>query len=128
MNDPYCGWNIRKNTCESIKNNVNLIALNSNLCPRFQKQENFKAIQSESGSNVRLECNIVDSYLRDYVEWKKDQQLIDFESSLNSNLILSTSKDLFILNGNITNNGVYSCHVDKNELVSSYNLMFIQGY
>jgi hypothetical protein len=35
MTDPYCGWNVRKSTCDDIKSNTNLIALNPNLCSRY---------------------------------------------------------------------------------------------
>lgn len=126
MNDPYCGWNIRKNVCEEATTTAtNLITLNPNLCSRFQKQENIKTLQIESGTNVKLECNIIDSYLHGHVEWRKDQEPIDFQSS--KIFYLTTEKDLLILNGNLTQNGIYSCYIDKTELMISYNLNYKPG-
>ena len=91
MNDPYCGWNIRKNVCEeATPTATNLITLNPSLCSRFQKQENVKSLQIESNSNYKLECNILDAYLYDHVEWRKDSELIDVKSS--QNYYLTTEK------------------------------------
>ena len=95
MTDPYCGWNIRKNTCENSKSNNNLIVLNSNLCSRFQKQDNIKQMQVESGANIKLECGIVDEYLFDFVEWSKDQAPIQLHSSYKNNMVLTDTKGKF---------------------------------
>ena len=87
MNDPYCGWNISKNVCEeATPTTTNLITLNPNLFSRFQKQENVKTLQINLNANVKLECNIVDAYLDDHVEWRNDSELIDVKSSQNFNL------------------------------------------
>jgi hypothetical protein len=97
MTDPYCGWNIRKNTCENSKSNNNLIVLNSNLCSRFQRQDNIKQIQVESGANIKLECGIVDDYLFNFVEWSKDQVLIQLHPNYKNNMLLTDNKGNFIL-------------------------------
>lgn len=95
MNDPYCGWNIRKSQCEDIKlSNNNLVSLNNNLCSRFQRQENIKVMQLEAGSYVQLECNIQDSYLFDFVEWRKDQKPIDFASINSKNMFLTWNRGM----------------------------------
>jgi hypothetical protein len=92
MTDPYCGWNIRKNTCEGVDTNTNLIALNANLCSRFPRQESVKSIHLDSGATAKLDCNILEKYLYDFVEWKKDEKIL----SLNENIILTESKGIFL--------------------------------
>lgn len=126
MNDPYCGWNIRKNVCEeATPTATNLITLNPSLCSRFQKQENVKTLQIEANTNLKLECNILDAYLYDHVEWRKDSELIDVKSS--ASYYLTTEKDLLILSGNSSQAGLYSCYVDKTELMISYSLTYKQA-
>lgn len=36
-------------------------------------------------------------------------------------------KDLIILAGNVSLNGIYNCYIDKTELISSYSLIFKPG-
>jgi hypothetical protein len=97
MNDPYCGWNIKKNVCEDVNSNRNLVTLNQNMCSRIQRQENIKSIQLDSGAYAQLECNINDSYLFEFIEWKKDQQPIDFNSDLNKNIFLTWNKSKLLI-------------------------------
>ena len=92
MTDPYCGWNIRKNTCENSNMSNNLLVLNFNMCSRFQKQDNLKLIQVENGANVKLECGINDEYLFGYVEWKKEQIPIQSNSNYKNNMFITDSK------------------------------------
>ena len=124
MNDPYCGWNIKKNTCETLKSNANLVTLNQNLCSRLQRQENVKSVQLESGSFALLECSVNDEYLFEFVEWRKGQEVIDFTKLNGSNMFQTWSKDLIIMSGNSSLNGIYNCYIDKNELISSYHLTY----
>jgi hypothetical protein len=42
------------------------------------------------------------------------------------NLVLTASKDLLILNGNSSQNGLYNCVIDD-EIIASYNVEFKQG-
>lgn len=119
MRDPNCGWNIRQNVCEFADSSSSLVALNENLCSRFQRQENVRNMVVEEGSSAKLECNIADSYLLKFVEWTKDSELIGFSG----NLFLSDAKDLVILNGNVTESGVYKCYANT-DLVVSYNLSY----
>ncbi|CAF0705367.1 unnamed protein product [Brachionus calyciflorus] len=121
MSDPHCGWNIRTNTCENTKSSANLISLSSNLCSRLERQENIRSVQVEVGSPTILECNVQDEYLLDLIEWKKDQQPIN---SNTNQMYLTWNKDLIILAGNASLNGIYNCYVDKNELLSSYSVTF----
>lgn len=93
MRDPYCGWNIRQNTCDSVKANVNVVALNENLCSRFQRQDNVRAVVAESKSSVRLSCEINEPYLYEFVEWKKNEKEIGFSE----NIFLSDAKGKLIL-------------------------------
>ena len=69
--------------------------MNSNLCSRFQKQDNIKQMQVESGANIKLECGIVDEYLFDFVEWSKDQAPIQLHSSYKNNMVLTDTKGKF---------------------------------
>jgi len=124
MTDPYCGWNIRKNMCENTRNNNNLIVFNSNLCSKFQKQDNTKMIQVDNGASVRLDTGKYEEYLYDHIEWYRDQVAINLDPNFNNNIFVTTSKDLIILNGNATQNGVYSCRIGKTELIASYNVNF----
>lgn len=119
MRDPYCGWNIRSNICEHADSNANLVALNEQLCSRFQKQETVRTVSTETGSSTRLDCNIVDKYLHEFVQWKKD----DFFVTYNDNIFLTDSKDLIIFNGNKTQNGIYKCFANS-DLVIEYNLSY----
>ncbi|RNA06932.1 semaphorin-2A isoform X2 [Brachionus plicatilis] len=121
MSDPHCGWNIRTNLCESIKSNSNLVNLNTNLCSRLERHENIKSVEVESGSALLLECNVKDQYLFGLIEWKKDQISI---TTKNQNVFFTWNKDLIILNGNASYNGVYNCYADKHELLSSYNVVY----
>lgn len=113
MRDPYCGWNLRKNACEdatktgaassssssasSSANNV--VPLNPGLCARLERQENIKSVQLEAGSYVVLECQLgtsSSSYLYPYVEWRRDQRPIDFNSLAGSaNMFLTWNKGIF---------------------------------
>lgn len=130
MNDPYCGWNIRKSQCEDVKQSKNnLVSLNTNLCSRFQRQENVKVMQLDSSSTafVQLECNIADSYLFEFVEWRKDQKKIDFSDVSSKNMFLTWNRDLVLVGGNSSQNGVYNCYVDKTELMNSYSLTYKQA-
>jgi hypothetical protein len=125
MNDPYCGWNIRKGSCEEARLNKNLLTLNANLCSRIVKQDQQpKPIQLDINASIQLECNINDNYLLEHVEWKKDQIPIEFETDTNKNLFITSKKELIILNGNSTQNGVYSCYLDKTELINSYSILY----
>lgn len=124
MSDPHCGWNIRTNLCESIKSNSNLVNLNTNLCSRLERHENIKSVEVESGSALLLECNVKDQYLFGLIEWKKDQISI---TTNNQNVFFTWNKDLIILNGNASYNGVYNCYADKHELLSSYNVVYKSG-
>lgn len=119
MKDPYCGWNIRSNTCEFVNANANLVALNENLCSRFQTEENTRQVLAETGGSARLDCGISDKYLYEFVEWTKDNKHVH----LNENIFLTDSRDLVILNGNLTQSGVYKCYVNT-DLVVSYNLNY----
>jgi len=119
MRDPYCGWNIRQNTCDSIKMNVNVVALNENLCSRFQRQDDVRSVAAESKSSLRLSCDINEPYLFEFVQWFKDDREIKF----NENIFLSDSKDLVIINGNLTQNGIYKCYANL-DLVISYDLNY----
>lgn len=94
MRDPHCGWNIKKNQCESAMSKSgsveNLISLNTNLCSRLQRQENVKTVQLESGSSFALlECSVDDQYLFNHIEWRKGQQVIDLNGA---NMFLTWSK------------------------------------
>lgn len=124
MKDPHCGWNIRTNRCENIKSNSNLVNLNLNLCSRLERQENIKSVEIESGSALLLECNIKDEYLFGLIEWKKDQIPL---SANTQNVYFTWNKDLIIMNGNASYNGIYNCYADKNELLSSYSVTFKSG-
>lgn len=119
MKDPYCGWNIRSNTCEFVNSNANLVALNENLCSRFQREENSRQVLTESGGSIRLDCHVSDKYLHEFIEWKKDNRPVDF----NENIFLTDSKDLVILNGNLSQSGVYKCYANS-DLVIAYNLNY----
>lgn len=119
MRDPYCGWNIRSNACEFVGTNSNLVALNENLCSRFQSQKNLKSMMVETRSTVRLDSNIANKYLLKAVEWKKD----DIPVVFNENIFLTEAKDLVILNGNLSQSGTYKCYVNV-DLIVSYNLSY----
>ena len=97
MSDPYCGWNIKKNVCEDVNSNRNLVTLNQNMCSRIQRQENIKSIQLDAGAYAQLECSINDPYLFEFIEWKKDQQPIDFNSDSNKNIFLTWNKSEFLI-------------------------------
>ena len=88
MVDPYCGWNIRNHRCENVESNTNLIALNSNLCSRFQKLEASKFVHLDNAASAKLDCGVSDEYLLDHVEWKREEKPIDY----NNNVFLSESK------------------------------------
>lgn len=104
MRDPYCGWNLRKNTCEDATKSVaasgsttnNVVPLNPGLCARLERQENIKSVQLETGSFVLLECQLGSSsshsYLYPYVEWRRDQRPIDFTSLNSANMFLTWNK------------------------------------
>lgn len=92
MRDPYCGWNIRSNACEFVDANSNLVALNENLCSRFQSQKTLKSMMVETGSVVRLDSNIPSKYLLEVVEWKKDNAPVVFSE----NIFLTESKGLLL--------------------------------
>ena len=138
MSDPYCGWHMVKNVCQDTNSNVNnknLISLNESMCARIQKQESVKTIQLDYGAHVELECNLPnDAYLFDFIEWRKDQQPIDFDAKTNHNLYLTWNKNILVLNtGNQTNGNMgasesiaFNCYVNKNELMSSYSLIYKQ--
>jgi len=81
-------------------------------------------MQLEAGSYVQLECNIQDSYLFDFVEWRKDQKPIDFASINSKNMFLTWNRDLVLISGNSSQNGMYNCYVDKTELMTSYSLTY----
>lgn len=66
--------------------------MNSNLCSRFQKQENVKAVLVETGANVKLEHGLVDEYLYNNVEWFKDQIPINSNPNFNNNIFLTSFK------------------------------------
>lgn len=122
MRDPYCGWNIRQNVCEYADASANLVALNEKLCSRFHKQESVISVAAEQGASVKLECHIMDRYLMKFVEWTKDDSLVAFTK----NIFLSDTKDLVILNGNMSQSGVYKCYANT-DLVISYNLSYKPG-
>ena len=124
MSDPHCGWNIRSNRCQNTNSNANLINLNLNLCSRLDRQESVKSVEAETGSTLVLECNIRDKYLYELIEWKKDQIPI---TPVKHHLIFTSNKDLIILNGNASYNGIYNCYADKNELIRSYKVDYKQG-
>ena len=90
----------------------------------FFFKENTKIIQAETDSNLNLECGIHDDYLSNFIEWKKDR--ISINQNKISNYVLTSAKDLVILNGNSSLNGVYNCVVD-NEIISSYSITFKQS-
>jgi len=119
MVDPYCGWNIRSHKCENVESNTNLIALNSNLCSRFQRLETSKFVHLDNAASAKLDCGVSDEYLLDQVQWKREEKPIDY----NNNIFLSESKDLVILNGNSSQNGIYACYI-KTDIIASYNLNF----
>jgi hypothetical protein len=87
-------------------------------------KENTKIIQAETDSNLHLECGISDDYLSDFIEWKKDR--ISINQNKISNYVLTAAKDLVILNGNSSLNGLYNCVVD-NEIISTYSITFKQS-
>ncbi len=62
--------------------------------------------------------------MSDFIEWKKDR--ISINQNKISNYVLTAAKDLVILNGNSSLNGVYNCVVD-NEIISSYSITFKQS-
>jgi hypothetical protein len=35
MMDPYCGYNVRKGSCDDLKSNSNLVSMNANICSRL---------------------------------------------------------------------------------------------
>lgn len=143
VRDPYCSWNVNKNICQdtSTGNTNSKIFLNSNeiMCSSIQKQEiNTKTINLEYGAHIELECNLGSNnyeYLFDFVEWKKDQQPIDFSLKSNQNLYLTWNKNILVLHkpfNDTTNNGIrentiFSCFINNNELMSSYNLIYKQA-
>ena len=98
MRDPYCGWNLRKNACEDAtkvtSSTTNLVPLNPSLCSRLERPENIKSIQLEIGSFVVLECQLAadHAYLYPYIEWRRDQQPIDFNQISSANLFLTWKK------------------------------------
>ena len=92
MRDPYCGWNIRRNICEHVDSNVNLVALNENLCSRFHRQESVKTMLIEQGSSAKLDCNMANKYLMNHVEWTKDNNVVHF----NENIFLTDSKGAYL--------------------------------
>lgn len=103
MRDPYCGWNLRKNTCEDATKATssgatganNVVPLNPGLCARLERQENIKSVQLEAGSFAVLECQLgssYHSYLYPHVEWRRDQRLIDFASVNSANMFLTWNK------------------------------------
>lgn len=95
MNDPYCGWNVRNSVCENAKmTGSNLVSLNSNLCSRFKRQNVPKPIQLISGANAYLQCNIQEEYLYEFVEWHKDDQLLDLSSANNIFLTVNRGKKI----------------------------------
>ncbi len=144
MKDPYCGWNMNKNMCQDVSSSnsassKNIVSLNEAMCSSIQKPEGIaKTIHLEYGAHVELECKL-DSrnyeYLFDFIEWKKDQQPIDFSSKSNQNLYLTWNKNILVINKafNDTNsnvmreNTVFSCFINKNELMSSYNIIYKQS-
>lgn len=68
------------------------MALNPGLCSRLERQDNFKSIQMESGAFAILKCNLNDEYLYNFIDWKKDQQFIDFNNLDNPNIFLTWKK------------------------------------
>jgi hypothetical protein len=94
MRDPYCGWNIRSHACEFVDASSNLVALNENLCSRFQSQTNLKSMMVETASAVRLDVNIMSKYLLEAVVWKKDDSPVVF----NENIFLTESKGMYMAN------------------------------
>jgi hypothetical protein len=81
----------------------------------------------ESGSFALLECSVRDEYLFDFIEWRKGQEVIDFANLNGSNMFLTWSKDLIIMSGNSSLNGIYNCYINKLELISSYSLTYKQN-
>ena len=74
----------------------NLVSLNSNLCSRFKRQDVPKQIQLTSGTNAYLKCNIQEEYLYESVQWRRDDQQLDFDSVNNIFLTLNRGKALFL--------------------------------
>jgi hypothetical protein len=136
--DPYCGWNIREMKCESYKSTLStaaspLITLNPSICEHFNSKNKpndnkIKVIQLDSGSNLHLKCNLDDEtveYLNDNIEWHFESTKIDFNSM--NNVFLTQKRDMIILAGNSSRNGVYSCFVNQIDLVESYRITFKPG-
>jgi hypothetical protein len=99
MNDPYCGWNVRNSVCENARlTESNLVSLNSNLCSRFKRQDVPKSIELLSGTNAYLHCNIQEEYLYEFVQWRKDDQLLDFNTANNIFLTVNRGKNSFVIN------------------------------
>ena len=87
---------------------------------------------------MELECNLPLNnyeYMFDFIEWRKDQQVIDFSLKTNKNVYLTWNKNMLVINKafNESNeikenaNAVFSCFINKNEMVSSFNVVFKQS-